>query len=110
VGSVVIGMVLTGVAIFLAREVKSLLIGESADATIAEAVQATIPEHPHIEALLRLITVQQGPGEVLVAMKVRMRADLNTRELVDAINRFEQAVHDRAPEVKWCFVEPDHEQ
>lgn len=110
IGSIVIGVVLVGVAIFLAREVKSLLIGESADPTVSAAVTATVgPQHPNVEAVLRLITVQQGPGEVLVAMKVRMKAGLTTRELVDSINAFEQAVHDRAPEVRWCFVEPDHE-
>jgi cation diffusion facilitator family transporter len=109
IGSILIGVVLVGVAVFLAREVKSLLIGESADGHIAEAVKATVPEHENIEAVLRLITVQQGPGEVLVAMKVRIKAGLTTTEVVDSINRFEQAVHDRAPEIRWCFVEPDHE-
>jgi cation diffusion facilitator family transporter len=109
IGSILIGVVLVGVAVFLAREVKSLLIGESADGTIADAVKATVPEHENIEAVLRLITVQQGPGEVLVAMKVRIKAGLTTTEVVDSINRFEQAVHDRAPEIRWCFVEPDHE-
>lgn len=109
IGSILIGVVLVGVAVFLAREVKSLLIGESADGHIAEAVKATVPEHENIEAVLRLITVQQGPGEVLVAMKVRVKSGLTTTEVVDSINRFEQAVHDRAPEIRWCFVEPDHE-
>lgn len=109
IGSILIGVVLICVAVFLAREVKSLLIGESADGTIAEAVKAIVPQHPNIEAVLRLITVQQGPGEVLVAMKVRVKDGLTTREVVDSINRFEQAVHDRAPEIRWCFVEPDHE-
>ena len=64
---------------------------------------------PVIEEVLRLITVQQGPGEVLVAMKVRVKSGLTTHEVVDSINRFEQAVHNRAPEIRWCFVEPDHE-
>lgn len=109
IGSVLIGLVLIAVAVFLATEVKSLLIGEAADEQISEAVKATVPGHPNIEEVLRLITVQQGPGEVLVAMKVRVKANLTTQEVVDSINRFEQAVHDRAPEIRWCFVEPDHE-
>lgn len=108
-GSIGIGVVLIAVAVFLAREVKSLLIGESADPTVAAAVAKTVPNHPNIESVLRLITVQQGPGEVLVAMKVRLKSGLDTRGVVDSINAFEQAVHDEAPEVRWCFVEPDHE-
>lgn len=110
IGSILIGVVLVGVAIFLAREVKSLLIGERADPTVEAAVKATVgPKHPNIEAVLRLISVQQGPGEVLVAMKVRVKSGLTTEEVVDSINAFEQAVHNHAPEVRWCFVEPDHE-
>lgn len=109
VGSIVIGVVLIAVAVFLAGEVKSLLIGEAADEHIAEAVKAAVAAQPHVEEVLRLITVQQGPGEVLVAMKVRVKSGLTTREVVDSINAFEQAVHDQAPEVRWCFVEPDHE-
>jgi cation diffusion facilitator family transporter len=109
IGSILIGVVLISVAVFLAREVKSLLIGESAEGTIADAVKSAVVGHPNIEEVLRLITVQQGPGEVLVAMKVRVKAGLDTKQLVDSINAFEQAVHDKAPEVRWCFVEPDHE-
>lgn len=110
IGSILIGVVLICVAVFLAKEVKSLLIGESADPTVADAVKAAVGEkHPNIEAVLRLITVQQGPGEVLVAMKVRVKSGLTTEQVVDSINAFEQAVHDHAPEIRWCFVEPDHE-
>ncbi len=109
IGTILIGVVLIGVAIFLAREVKSLLIGESADVQIAQAVEATAKEHSNIEAVLKLITVQQGPGEVLLAMKVRVKEGLTTRQVVDAINQFEEALQVRAPEVRWCFVEPDHE-
>ena len=109
IGSMLIGVVLIAVAVFLATEVKSLLIGEAADEHISEAVKSTVPDHPNIEEVLRLITVQQGPGEVLVAMKVRIKAGLTTKEVVDSINSFEQAVHNRAPEIRWCFVEPDHE-
>lgn len=109
IGSIVIGVVLISVAVFLAREVKSLLIGESADPVVADAVKAVVNAHPNVEEVLRLITVQQGPGEVLVAMKVRMKGGLDTRTLVESINAFEQAVHDKAPEIRWCFVEPDFE-
>lgn len=109
IGSIVIGVVLISVAVFLAREVKSLLIGESADPVVSDAVKAVVSAHPNVEEVLRLITVQQGPGEVLVAMKVRMKGGLDTKTLVESINAFEQAVHDKAPEVRWCFVEPDFE-
>jgi divalent metal cation (Fe/Co/Zn/Cd) transporter len=109
VGSLAIGLVLVGVAVFLAVEVKSLLVGESADPDIESAIQEIVPEHPHIIEVLRVLTIQQGPGEVVVAMKLRMDGDLRTGELCEAINAFERALSERKPEVRWCFVEPDVE-
>lgn len=109
IGSILIGLVLISVAVFLAVEVKSLLIGEQAAGHVGEVVKVTMAEHPNLETALRVIALQQGPGEVLLAMKVRMKAGLSTRELVGSINRFERAVKERAPEIRWCFVEPDDE-
>ncbi|MCC6332735.1 MAG: cation diffusion facilitator family transporter [Myxococcales bacterium] len=107
-GSLVIGLVLIGMAVFLGFEVKSLLLGERADPAIEAAVQEVLAQQqPKVVALLRLITMQQGPGEVLVAMKVRFSPGLSCAEVVAAINTFERALKARRPEIRWCFVEPD---
>lgn len=106
-GSLVIGLVLVGVAVFLANEVKSLLVGESADPEIESAVRELVREHPKLEALLNIITVQQGPGEVLVALKVRFAPQLTSEELSRAINEFEVALKAKRTEVRWSFIEPD---
>jgi cation diffusion facilitator family transporter len=107
-GSLGIGVVLIGVAIFLAREVKSLLVGEAADPSIAAAAEELALQDPLIEEVLRVVTVQQGPGEVMVAMKLRMKDGMITQELVKAINDFEVRLSERCPEVKWSFIEPDN--
>jgi hypothetical protein len=72
VGSLIIGLVLVGVAVFLAVEVKSLLVGESADPEIEKATRDVVREHAKLSEVLNIITVQQGPGEVLVALKIRL--------------------------------------
>lgn len=109
IGSIAIGVILVGVALFLAVEIKSLLVGERADKTIEEAARAVAGEQPGIVELLRLITVQQGPGEVIVAAKVRVAAELTADGVCAAINAFEVALRERCPEVRWSFVEPDVE-
>ena len=103
-GSLAIGLVLVGVASFLAREVKSLLVGEAADPVVCEHVHAVAAEDPEVTKVFNIITVQQGPGEIMVAAKLSFRDNAN---IVDAINRFERALKQRAPEVKWSFIEPD---
>ncbi len=107
VGSLLVGVVLVGVAVFLAREVKSLLVGESADPSVRKAVEDAAEAHPMIGEVLRVITLQQGPGEILVAAKVRLTGDLSGAEVVRAINEFEEDLHRRCPEVRWSFIEPD---
>ena len=107
VGSLAIGVVLIGVAIFLGVEVKSLLVGESADPEIAASAHALAARQPHFKRLLEVITVQQGPGQVLFAAKVMLTEDITADQAVEEINTFEAALRVRHPEVLWSFVEPD---
>jgi cation diffusion facilitator family transporter len=108
VGTLCIGAVLIGVAVFLAVEVKSLLLGEAADPALRGVIERCAAEDPRIAKVLRTLTVQQGPGEIVVALKLQFKPDLTTATLVEAINQFEQRLQERAPEVRWCFVEPDN--
>jgi cation diffusion facilitator family transporter len=108
VGSLAIGLVLVGVATFLAREVKSLLVGEAADPILIKVATELADTDPNVERVIRILSIQQGPGEIVVAMKLKFRDGMQTGELVDAINSFERALEARMPEVKWSFIEPDN--
>ncbi len=109
IGSLAIGLVLVGVATFLAREIKSLLVGESADRKTLAMLHDLAEQDPNIVKVLNVITLQQGPGEVMLAMKVQMLPDLTTAQLVDAINAFERRIKVVTPNVKWSFIEPDND-
>lgn len=110
IGSISIGVVLVGIAFFLARESQSLLLGERADPAVEAGVREALSADARLEGLLRLISIQQGPGEVVLAMKVKVKSGITSDELVAAINEFETRVRARLPEVKWQFVEPDFEE
>lgn len=107
IGSFAIGIVLISVAIFLSTEVKSLLIGESADPIINDLVQKQVDKNPDILKLINCITIQQGPGEVLICMKIKCNHQLNALQISKLINKFEQDIRTEAPEVKWIYIEPD---
>jgi cation diffusion facilitator family transporter len=109
-GSLAIGVVLILVAIFLAVEVKSLLIGESADSIIVETIEAIIEKEPNITQVINCRTIQQGPGEVLVCVKIKCSPDLNTESISKLINHFEKELRTLRPEVKWLYVEPDFQE
>jgi cation diffusion facilitator family transporter len=106
-GSLAIGVVLIAVAIFLTVEVKSLLIGESADTVINDLVKTEADKHPEILELINCISIQQGPGEVLMCVKIKCRQDITALALSKVINEFENQIRSKAPTVKWLYIEPD---
>lgn len=107
IGSVAIGVVLVGVAIFLAIEVSSLLLGEAADPEVEEIARKIVDEMPELERILNLMTMQQGPGEVLMHIKIAFLPTLTISEACRAINEFEERLRAARPEVRWVYVEPD---
>ena len=106
-GTLLVGAVLIGFAVFLAVEIKSLLAGESADPRIAAALHDEVGSDGRFEGVLNIVTIQQGPGEVLVAAKVRLDESLDGRGVVAAIDELERRLQARCSEIRWLFIEPD---
>ena len=106
-GGIGIGLLLTMISWFLAREVKSLLVGERADPEIERVFEEETARDPKLGTLLRILTIQQGPSQVMVAAKLDVPRELSAGDLVDAINALEDRVRARRPDVKWQFIEPD---
>ncbi len=106
-GSLVIGLVLVGVAIFLAREVHSLLLGEAADSKIEARLREVVATTAGCDGVIHVRSVQQGAGEVLVAAKLAFAADLRFEEVALRIDEIESKVRETHPEVRYFFLEPD---
>lgn len=104
-GGVAIGVVLIGVAVFLSREVKALLVGEAADLEISQATERIAVEHPRIRRLVKVLTMQQGPGEVIVACKIELEPTMSVAEVYNTVADFERSLRASCPEVRWCFTE-----
>ncbi len=107
IGSMVIGVVLVCVSIFIALRIKGLIVGRSAEDDLQEALVRQISAERGIEQLYRAITIQMGP-QVMLAAKVRMAPGLSIEEAVECINSLERNIKANFPEVAWCFVEPDN--
>jgi cation diffusion facilitator family transporter len=107
IGSIAIGLVLVGVAVFLAVEVSSLLLGEAADPEVVAAAKDIVREMPDLEQVLNIVTMQQGPGEVIVHVKLSMTPSLTVERACELINDFEARFRKARPEARWVYVEPD---
>ena len=108
IGTLAIGVLLIVVAVFVAIEVKALLIGQSVAAERREAIRAWLGARDELRAVHNVITLQLGP-DVMVAIKARLAPELSARELVGRINRVEAGLRATFPDVRWCFFEPDDE-
>ncbi|MGZ3451713.1 MAG: hypothetical protein ACXVEF_19035, partial [Polyangiales bacterium] len=54
-----------------------------------------------------IVSIQQGPGEVMVSIKVAFSNHLGIEDVCKSINEFEAKLRAERPEVRWLFVEPD---
>ncbi len=106
-GSISIGALLGIIAIVLASEMKSLLIGESASKEVDTAIRGTVETAPAVQRLIHLRTLHLGPDELLVALKLELDASLDFRGVASAINDVETAIRQRVPIAQLIYVEPD---
>jgi len=106
VGTISIGVLLLVVAVFVAVEVKDLLIGQSVEPMTLVEMEQFLMGRPEIGELYSLLTMQFGP-DAMVAVKARMLGTGSERELIEAINRVERAFRERFPTTAWLFFEPD---
>ncbi len=107
VGALAIGTLLLVIAVFLAFEVASLLIGESALPDQESAIRAAIDASPGIEQIIHMRTLHTGPDEVLVGVKVAVSRDVTAASLADVIDAAEAAMRSAVPQARWIYMEPD---
>lgn len=105
-GSLVIGVLLIVVAFLIVREVKSLIIGESADPLVHSEIELFVAARPEVTEIYNLITLQWG-NHIVVTVKARMRESVDAAKLIADINVCEAALKQKFPAVSWIFFEPD---
>ena len=107
IGTVSIGALLIIVAVFVAIEVKAMLIGQSVDPLRQQQIREFLDARPEIARVISLITLQLG-NEVMVSVQAQMREEHSVSGLTEQINAVERAMKQAFPEVRWSFFEPDH--
>ena len=108
VGTITIGVLLLVIAVFVAIEVKDLLIGQSVDPNTLQEMRQYLDRRPEIRSVFSLLTMQFGP-DAMVAVKAKMVPTGSERDMVAAINTVEREFRSRFPITSWLFFEPDVE-
>jgi divalent metal cation (Fe/Co/Zn/Cd) transporter len=106
-GTLAIGLVLVAIAVVLAVETKSLLVGESATPEQVAEIHAALLAEPGIDRIIHLRTVHLGPDELLVAAKVGVEPGDGAADISQAINGAEARIREIVPAAKVIYLEPD---
>jgi cation diffusion facilitator family transporter len=97
IGTVCIGVLLVLIALVLAAETKSLLLGEAAGIDVVRQIETAIVDGETVTGLIHMRTLHLGPEELLIAAKIAVQHDDTASEVASAINAAEARVRAAVP-------------
>jgi cation diffusion facilitator family transporter len=106
-GTLAIGALLITVAVILALETKSLLVGEGATVEDVAAIEAAIVAGGEAEGIIHMKTLYLGPDELMVGAKLAFAAETRFAEVAQAIDAIESRVRASVPAARVIYIEPD---
>jgi cation diffusion facilitator family transporter len=106
-GSLVIGVLLCGVALLLAKITHGLLIGESATPDNRARALKLAASVEGVERVTQLLTMHLGPDVILLAMKVAFLPTLRVAEIEAVTDRIEARIRAEMPQMRKIFIEAD---
>lgn len=106
-GSMAIGLLLVAIAVFLAIEMNSLLLGEAALPEHVAAIESVLVSGKVFTRVIHLRTLHLGPDEILVAAKVGVTREDSAESIVSAIDAAESQIRAAVPLTCVIYLEPD---
>lgn len=106
VASIFIGLILAITATLLARETKSLLIGERADQSIVDSILQLAGTMGGVTHANGVLTVHLGPKQIVVALSLEFADQLRTSEIEAKVAELEDRIRAKHPAVVALFVKP----
>jgi cation diffusion facilitator family transporter len=107
VGTAAIGLLLVMIAIILAIETKSLLLGEGANPEELAKIEKAILGGPGVERIIHMKTLHLGPDELLVAAKIAVPRSELAEDVARHINETEARIRTAVPIARVIYLEPD---
>ncbi|GLX24096.1 MULTISPECIES: cation diffusion facilitator family transporter [Streptomyces] len=107
IGTLCIGILLIVIAVVLALETKSLLLGEAAGTAEVEKIKAALVDGDTVTGVIHMRTLHLGPEELLVAAKIAVQHDDTATEVANAINAAEARIRASVPIARVIYLEPD---
>ncbi len=104
--SILIGVVLGAIAFLLARESKSLLIGEHADKELSDSILRLAGLEESVTRANGVLTIQLAPDQIVAALSLDFEDHLSAAQIEDAVIEIERKIRESHPQVLALFVKP----
>jgi len=106
IASILIGLLLLVVATTLARANVSLLVGRAVPRRMHNRIADDLAAIPVVTAVPTLLTMQLGPGDILVAAKVDFDDEVSGADIEEASDEAERRLRARYPGIRYVFLDP----
>jgi len=106
IASVMIGLLLMLVALFLVRQSRSLLMGESLSAEELNKLVSMVEHHEKINSVDARLSMYLGPEEVILFLKIEFKNNLPGQEIVETIRSIREVIQQAYPSYKHIHFEP----
>ncbi|HEY8918972.1 MAG TPA: cation diffusion facilitator family transporter [Chitinophaga sp.] len=107
IASLIVGALLTIVSVLLARESRSLLMGEGISSTTQKQIIQLVEKDPAVLGVQHIFSTYQSPEEVMLMVMLSFKPDLDTEDIYDAIERIREAVKRAYPLVHYIIIQPE---
>jgi cation diffusion facilitator family transporter len=109
VASIAVGLLLTGIALVLANETRSLIAGEAVAPIVFERLQQALNKVDCVTDVKEMATLHLGPGAILVALTLTFQPHSTTETIEEAIRHITQVLQKADGRIAYVYVRPSAE-
>lgn len=106
IASIMIGCLLTAVAVLLARESHSLLIGEGAAPAVVQQIITLTKADPAVLNAVQTLTFQLGPEDIVLIQRIAFRPESTPDDIIRGVTRIRETIQKAEPTIRQVFIEP----
>jgi cation diffusion facilitator family transporter len=106
--SLLVGLLLVVVSVILARESRSLLMGEAIDRESKNNIAALVERHPAVVKILHILSTYQSPDEIVLMLSINFKDDLSGRSVSEAITELRTLIRQENTLVRYVIIQPEN--
>ncbi|MBK0421770.1 cation diffusion facilitator family transporter [Leucobacter sp. CSA2] len=107
IATIAIGVLLVAVAVIVALEVKSLLVGEGASDDDVAKIETALLASKDVGRIIHMKTLYLGPDEFMVGAKIDVEPSKTMGEVSVIVNLAERRIREAVPAARIIYIEPD---